>query len=199
LHSVSPVSPDSEGRTLLPVRCGDSGGKAGLKNVRTRVNPAGNTSRGHARGIGIAALLALLVAAALTSACVQLPDALTPAAPQADRVSQLWWGLLAVLAFVYAAGLAALAAGAGRDKEPSPEPEALAAEERKLTRIVAGATFATAVILVAILVLDLLTGRALTALPTVRPAAEARAHVERQDPRPPGAAPAPRPTPRRSP
>jgi cytochrome c oxidase subunit II len=117
--------------------------------------------------------VAAIGAAVHLAGCTRLPAALTPGGPQADRIGHLWWGLLALLAGIYALVIAVLALGVRREPDPDDGPTAFAAEESRLTRVVAGATIVTAAILVGILAFDLLTGRALAALPTGNPDAVA--------------------------
>jgi cytochrome c oxidase subunit 2 len=97
-------------------------------------------------------------------------SALVPMGPQAARVTTLWWVLFATAATVWALVTGAMLWAAWRarrrEKEGIVEP---AGAEHAMTRWVAGAVGATAVILFAFLMVSFTTGRALATVPDATP------------------------------
>lgn len=109
-----------------------------------------------------------LLPSLVLSACSGSQNMLNPAGPQADRISTLWWTFLYIGAAVYVIVIAVMLVGVMRARrhthslEPILEPEP--ASERRTTRIVIGAVGVTAFILIALLVVDQITGRAISDL-----------------------------------
>jgi cytochrome c oxidase subunit 2 len=96
-----------------------------------------------------------------------LQDMLDPAGPQAARIAGLWWVALGIATVVYALVIAALAhAVLRRRRGESLTGEERRAHDRTLTTWIAGATGLTVLTLLAYLVMDLGTGRALAAAAT---------------------------------
>ena len=96
-----------------------------------------------------------------------LQHMLDPAGPQAARIAGLWWVALGLATVVYVLVIGALAYAVLRRRRG----ESLTADERRahdhtLTTWVAGATGVTVLTLLAYLVMDLGTGRALAATAT---------------------------------
>jgi cytochrome c oxidase subunit 2 len=90
---------------------------------------------------------------------------LDPAGIQAERIARFWWFALATggVVFVLVIG-AMLYATFHRRRGEADDPQIEAAKSRMMNRWVIGAVAATVVVLVAYLVLDFLTGRAIAAL-----------------------------------
>jgi cytochrome c oxidase subunit II len=104
---------------------------------------------------------------AVLQAVLQFPgahSALDPAGPQARMAKGLWDPMYATAAVVFVLVMAALLWGALRRRGPGELP-ADPAKERRLRRVVTGATAITIVILFVFLVLDISVGRAVTATP----------------------------------
>ena len=97
-----------------------------------------------------------------------LQDMLDAAGPQAARIEWLWWVALAIATVVYILVLAALAYAVlrrrGDASDASTAGDVRARHEHVLTRSVSIAVGATVVVLLAFLVMDLSTGRALASL-----------------------------------
>ena len=108
---------------------------------------------------------------ALLQACAGRQNVLDPASPQNRSVNNLFWAMLAVGGIVWiAVTIVALRAALRR---PPAQPEELVAPPEiprdtndRLTRIVAGATALTVLILLGFLIYDFTVGRALAAHPT---------------------------------
>src|SRR5438105_7068700 len=101
---------------------------------------------------------------------------LIPAGPQAGAITALWWLFLAVTTFVFVAVMialvSALVAARRRDRlEPQAPPTVNdePARERRATRWVGTSVGATALVLVALLIVDFLAGRAIHAGTTAAP------------------------------
>jgi len=106
--------------------------------------------------------LPLVTYSLTTAACSGVQSALDPAGPEASRVSRLWWLMLAVCTIVFLIVIVVLAWGLIRKRTTTPAPER---SDLRLKRMVSGATVASALILLALLVASVLTGRAITAQP----------------------------------
>lgn len=109
----------------------------------------------------------------LMGGCAGVQSALDPAGPQAARISGLWWFMfwLSAVVFVAVLGATLLAVWRGRAQRPADEAEAMRPElqpeperERRMTSVILVAGGLTIVALFTILVLDFVTGRALTSL-----------------------------------
>ncbi len=103
-----------------------------------------------------------LLGAALLAGCGRDMSAVDPAGPQAERIADMTWYLTAVgsAVFLVVTGFLLYAAWRGHRREESAAgPEV----ERRITRWVVGATAATTLILLATLVYNFYTGRALAA------------------------------------
>lgn len=91
-------------------------------------------------------------------------SALDPAGPQAGRISHIWWVMFAVSSVVFTLVIISLLYSifrARRRKEPVAGPEA----DRRMTKVVLGATALTVIILFGLLIDDVIVGRALSSLP----------------------------------
>ena len=96
-----------------------------------------------------------------------LQNMLDSAGPQAARIEWLWWIALGIATVVYVAVIAALAFAVLRRRgDASATADARARHEHLLTRWVSVAVGATVIVLLAFLVMDLSTGRALASLGT---------------------------------
>ena len=109
----------------------------------------------------------LLLSLLLTSGCaVSYQSGLDPAGGPAARIAALWWFFLALLGSIFVIVMAMTVwplfhRHRGINQEPleqrhSPSP----ATERKLTRVVAAASGVTILILLALIVISVITGRA---------------------------------------
>jgi cytochrome c oxidase subunit 2 len=106
----------------------------------------------------------------LVTGCEGVQSVLDPAGPQAGRIAGLWWFMLAVCSVVFILVVASLLAALMRrsrhnddiDDTPeiAPDPE----RERRMKRVVVGATVVTTVILFIFLIADFSTGRELNSL-----------------------------------
>jgi cytochrome c oxidase subunit 2 len=122
---------------------------------------------------------AKLLRVALAAACVLSAtgfDAnqtvLAPAGPNAGGVSRLWWVFFPVLSAVYVVTMIVFVVsvmrgraqrGEDADERDAAPPQKIEPErERRMTRVVAGATALTVLILFVLLVSSFLTGRELT-------------------------------------
>lgn len=129
----------------------------------------------------------LAAAALLLAGCSHDMSALDPAGPQAERIGELTWFLTAVgtAVFLVVTGFLLYAVWRGhRRTESAAGPEV----ERRMTRWVAGSVGVTALVLLAALLHNLYTGRALAAFAdpgalTIRVVGQQWWwHVEYQDP-----------------
>lgn len=91
-----------------------------------------------------------------------------PAGPQAERIATLWWQMLGVSTAVYLVVLAFLLLALFR-RNRVEDREREARVPRTMTIAVSIATGLTVVLLLAFLVADLVTGRALAATPAMQP------------------------------
>lgn len=102
-----------------------------------------------------------------------MPDwqsALSTAGPQAGRIEQLWWVLLATASIVYVAVIGAMAWAALRARRREREGHELPPDaERRMTRVVVAAITGSAIILLGFLVTSFFAGRAIATLPPVAP------------------------------
>ncbi len=98
------------------------------------------------------------------ASCNSAQSALAPAGPQAGKIATLWWITLAVLGTVYLLVIAFLLYAGSRHRLDTNDPGRAPDVDRRLTRWVGTATAITALILLACLVADVVTGRALEGL-----------------------------------
>jgi cytochrome c oxidase subunit 2 len=123
------------------------------------------------RHVATASTVPVLVApAALARATTPLRhSALSPGGIQAEHIVRLWHLTLIVCALVFAAVLLAvlfaLVRRRGADRTTPPDLSGNAAPERRAQRTVVSASVLSAVVLVALIVADVLTDRALSKLP----------------------------------
>lgn len=96
--------------------------------------------------------------------CRGLQSAVDPAGPQAGRISKLWWVMLIICSAVFVIVMAVLVYSLFRTRRQNRAADGPDAE-RRLTKIISGATLATLVILFALLIASALTGRALSSQP----------------------------------
>jgi cytochrome c oxidase subunit 2 len=99
------------------------------------------------------------------SGCQGMQSALDPAGPQAARISELWWVMLAVCAAVFVLVLGVLLYAVFRPRRSDGEvadPHA----RRRMTMTVGGAVAVTAVILFVLLTASVFAGRGLSSLST---------------------------------
>jgi cytochrome c oxidase subunit 2 len=104
------------------------------------------------------------------AACAGPQNVLNPASPQNRSINTLFWSMVAVGGVIWI-GVSIVAIWAAVRGRPGPQEELTAPPEihretrGRLTRIVAGATAATVLILLAFLIYDFTVGRALAAHP----------------------------------
>ena len=96
-------------------------------------------------------------------------DALRPAGVQAAHIFSLWTVTLTVCSLVFAAVLIALLFAVARaprvSRDASPDLGSLERPERRVGRVVSGASIASVVLLFGLLLADIMTDRALSRLP----------------------------------
>jgi cytochrome c oxidase subunit 2 len=118
---------------------------------------------------------------AVIAALAQVQSALAPAGPQARRIGRLGDAMYIVATVVWVIVVAAMlyAVFRPRGSKAGPLRSSFAPEmDRRLVRVIGGATAATALILIAFLVADFTTGRAMASLDQRRDALviEVRGH-----------------------
>src|SRR3954465_5464279 len=96
-------------------------------------------------------------------------SALDPAGPQSARIGDLTWLLIGISAVVQAIVMVYLLWGLFRRRSAvapgQPEHAVDPARERRMTRVITGATIATAAVLFGILIASVRTGAALSSTP----------------------------------
>jgi cytochrome c oxidase subunit 2 len=120
------------------------------------------------RGARTAVLLLTLAAVGGVGGCNKDSNALLPAGLEADRISTEWWFFFTVACFVYILVMAVLIVALARrrkNNDQQPDIHADGPRERRVGRTIVGAVTITAVILIAFLLSDFLTGRVLSAKP----------------------------------
>jgi cytochrome c oxidase subunit 2 len=104
-------------------------------------------------------------------------NALDASGPQAARIAGLWWLMLPIAAVVWVIVVSVMLWGAARKRRPREAVETRAGSDvlarddvrdRRMIRIVAGATIVTALILFLMLVADFRVGQALTMPPSTK-------------------------------
>ncbi len=110
------------------------------------------------------ATVSMAAASALFAGCWASDSVLDPGGPQAGRIGALFWFYTAVTLAVYAAVVIALAWAMLRRRAPGAGRDDDAQSGKRLTLVVGGATGLTVVILFALLVASVGTGRALSAM-----------------------------------
>jgi len=123
----------------------------------------------------IAIVCAVLACAACSLHNAQ--NALDAAGPQSGRIAGLWWLMLPIAAVVWVIVVSVMLWGAARKRRPREAVETRAGSDvlarddvrdRRMIRIVAGATIVTALILFLMLVADFRVGQALTMPPSTK-------------------------------
>lgn len=109
-------------------------------------------------------MIYLVAGGLLLIGCRGVQSALDPAGPQASRIGKLWWFLFAVCLAVYACVVGFLLYAVLRSRRPDAA-SAEADVERRMNIVVTGAVIGTAVILFVFLIVSVVTGRAVSALP----------------------------------
>jgi cytochrome c oxidase subunit 2 len=94
-----------------------------------------------------------------------MQSALDPAGPQAARISDLWWVMLAVCAAVFVLVLGVLLYAVFHSRRSDREVAELDTG-RRMTMTVGGAVAATVVILFVLLIASVFAGRGLSSLST---------------------------------
>jgi cytochrome c oxidase subunit II len=89
---------------------------------------------------------------------------LAPAGPQALHIAHLWWGILWTTTAIFVVVLAALLVAVRRSRTPASDAAVDIRRESALGRVVGGAVAASVVILFALLISSIWTGRALASL-----------------------------------
>ncbi|MFL6354765.1 MAG: cytochrome c oxidase subunit II [Bryobacteraceae bacterium] len=117
-----------------------------------------------------AAVFCPLVFVVLNACAGHQQSAVDPAGPQSGKIAALWWFFTCLLGVIFVIVMlftlvSLIRRHRGMEQEPL-ELRHLPSEEteRKLTRVVAGATIATVVILFVLLVLSVSTGKAISEL-----------------------------------
>jgi cytochrome c oxidase subunit II len=116
------------------------------------------------------ALLCILAFLLLNGCAGHQQSAVDPVGPQSGKIAGLWWFFVAVLGAIFIIVMAftlltLIRRHRGIEQEPlEAQHHPSEQTEQKLTRIVAGATIATVVILFVLLVSSVGTGKALSAL-----------------------------------
>ncbi|MBW0446501.1 cytochrome c oxidase subunit II [bacterium M00.F.Ca.ET.228.01.1.1] len=132
---------------------------------RRRTKTAG-TGRPGARSLWAAACCSSL---ASTASAAPAQDALSPAGVQASHIFSLWTLTLTVCSLVFAAVLIALLIAMTRAPRASRDARAdlgpLEHPERRVSRVVGGASIVSVLLLFGLLVADIATDRALSRLP----------------------------------
>jgi cytochrome c oxidase subunit 2 len=96
----------------------------------------------------------------------RMQGVLAPVGPQAARISSLWWFMFWACTVIFILVIGALLYAVWRPRPAQDERVIEAGIERGKTRVVTGAVVVTVIMLFVFLVLDFLTGRALSALST---------------------------------
>jgi cytochrome c oxidase subunit 2 len=140
-----------------------------MDTIRIRGGASINRLRKHAGGVLHACRAATFCIPAVAVAAGN-QNALAPAGVQAQRILELWNLTLVVCALVFACILGALLMALirsrrpGRSLRPVPEPETVQSDRISRSWVM-GASIASALLLVGLLVADVLTGHALSRLP----------------------------------
>jgi cytochrome c oxidase subunit II len=119
---------------------------------------------------GVSAAASALATLALAACAGHQQSAVDPAGPQAGRIANLWWFffwvLIAIFGIVMALTLWTLARRhRGIEQEPlERKHKPSEATESRLTRVVAGATIATVLILFVLLISSVTTGKSISEL-----------------------------------
>lgn len=117
--------------------------------------------------LGITLRFAALSGVVCLSSCGGIQNAINPAGPNAGSITRLWWIFFVVCSIVYVLVMIALLL-ALRNSTPEPQPAAPSVEpppegERRRRNVVITALTLTVITLFVLLVVNYLTGRALTA------------------------------------
>jgi cytochrome c oxidase subunit II len=102
--------------------------------------------------------LCMLLALLLHVSCERLQSPLTPASPQAHQILDLFTQFLTICVLVYLLVIGALMVAIVRTRR---KPEASLASEKRATRFIHSGVVLTTLILIAMLLSDFITGRAL--------------------------------------
>src|SRR5437868_6188707 len=102
-------------------------------------------------------------AVTLVTGCHGQPAALSPAGPQASRIEWLWWVIFGITAAVYVIMMLTYGRSATRRRSTreTPEPIIKDPDDSRARVIVTGAVVLTVLTLFAVLVLSVITGKAI--------------------------------------